>query len=643
MSTWYLNRLKTMSIAEFFFRIKQFLQKKSEQYFLKNEFPLDGLFFLNRNIFYAESISSELYPDTISIFGKEFNYIEEEINWHRDIFSGECFPIIFSKDINIRNNAKLSAKNVWEINRLQFLPHIALNYKKTGRDLYLKKFLDVLSSWIDHNPYLQGINWYSNIEVNIRLINWVLCWEILTSEGSIAKREDFKNFVETKWLPSIYQHCLYSYRNPSRFSSANNHLVSEYAGLFAASSLWQFKETEKWLKYAKNGLEEEIRLQHSTGINKEEAAEYIQFITDFFLLSFIVGEHTNQAFSKQYKQHLQEIFNYICNFLDCNGNIPKYGDEDDGKCFILDSDKKFNNFRSLLTSGSIIFRDPRLKSKSNGFDVKNQFLFGEAGKAVYESIPDNTYNESSQFYKDEGHFIFRKKDRNREIYLHFDAAPLGFLSIAAHGHADALSFILHVDGHPVFIDPGTYTYHTEPEWRHYFIGTIAHNTIRINDRDQAVNGGPTLWLKHYRTRIIDLKLSEVADSIKATHNGYVKEKATHIREILFDKSNNEFHIVDTIIVKKNKVLKVEIPFHLHPDIKVSVKDTNCYLLDNSHIRKTEFYVDEKLNPVIINGQTIPQVLGWYSESFMQKEATNVIYCNTNIDCTTTFKFLIKIN
>jgi hypothetical protein len=44
-----------------------------------------------------------------------------------------------------------------------------------------------------------------------------------------------------------------------------------------------------------------------------------------------------------------------------------------------------------------------------------------------------------------------------------DAAPLGFLSIAAHGHADALSFILHVDGSPILVDPGMFTYHTHKE------------------------------------------------------------------------------------------------------------------------------------------------------------------------------------
>lgn len=642
MRTWYLNRLKTMSIPEFFFRMKQFFQKKNEQYFLKNKFPLPELFSFKKNIINTESLSSELYPDTISIFGKEFNYTKEEINWHRDIFSRECFPVIFSKKIDIRNNAKLSAKNVWEINRLQFLPHVALNFKKTGSDFYLKKFLNILSSWIDHNPYLQGINWYSNIEVNIRLINWFFCWQILDVEKFTAENKPFIDFVETKWVPSIYQHCSYSYHNPSRFSSANNHLISEYAGLFIASSLWKFKESEKWLRYAKKGLEEEIKQQHSSGINKEEAAEYIQFITDFFLLSFVIGEKTNRPFSEEFRKNLNEIFTYIFNFLDCKSNYPKYGDEDDGKCIFFDSNKNFNNFKSLLTSGAVIFKDPVFKSKSNGFDIKNQFLFGDSGKIVYESIPDNIYNESSQFYKDEGHFIFRKKDNKKEIYLHFDVAPLGFLSIAAHGHADALSFILHVDGQPVFVDPGTYTYHTEPEWRKYFVGTLAHNTIRINKKNQAVNAGPTLWLKHYIPNVIELSQGEKIDRVKATHNGYKNEHVYHIREIVFDKIKNEFIISDTINVMKKRTIEVEIPFHIHPEVAVSCWGENCFLLNTVSDKKIEFYIDEKLNPDVIKGQTEPQILGWFSESFLKKTATNVIYCYTLIKCTTTFKFVIKI-
>ena len=642
MNSWYFNRLKTMSFAEILFRINQFLQKQEDLFFYKHILPSSELLSCKERIINADLASIKLFPDTFSVFGKEFNYTGNDINWHRDIFSGESFPLIFSKKINIRINPKASAKNVWEINRLQFLPRIALNYKISGREYYITQFVKILTSWIDQNPYLQGINWYSNIEVNIRLINWFFCWQILDVENFAAGNKQFKDFIETKWVPSIFQHCYYSYHNPSRFSSANNHLISEYAGLFIASSFWKFKESEKWLQYALKGLEKEIKKQHSSGINKEEAAEYIQFITDFFLISFIVGEKINQPFSEEFRKNVNEIFTYIFNFLDCKSNYPKYGDEDDGKCIVFDSNENFNNFKSLLTSGSVIFKDPVFKSKSNGFDIKNQILFGEAGKLAYESIPDISQIENSKFFKDEGHFIFRKQENNREIYLHFDAAPLGYLSIAAHGHADALSFILSIDGQPFFVDPGTYTYHTEPEWRKYFVGTLAHNTIRINKKNQAENAGPTLWLKHYIPNVIELSQDEKIDRIKAAHNGYKNEHAQHIREIVFNKLKNEFIISDTINVMKKRTIEVEIPFHIHPDVTVNCRGENCFLLNTGSDKKIEFYIDEKLNPDVIKGQIEPQILGWFSESFLKKTVTNVIYCYTQIKCTTTFKFVIKI-
>jgi uncharacterized heparinase superfamily protein len=226
--------------------------------------------------------------------------------------------------------------------------------------------------------------------------------------------------------------------------------------------------------------------------------------------------------------------------------------------------------------------------------------------------------------------------------MHFDAAPLGFLSIAAHGHADALSFTLNIDGFPVFVDSGTYTYHTEFEWRSYFIGTLAHNTIRINEKDQAVNGGPTLWIKHYKSSILDLDTGNGFDRIKATHDGYIKEGAEHVREIIFDRENNEFQILDTIIIRNGRKTEIEIPFHIHPDVEITRQENVFHLIPKQKARKTEFYIDEKLDPVLINGQIKPQILGWYSDSFLKKEATNVIFCKTRIEDTTTFEFKIKI-
>jgi hypothetical protein len=644
MIDWYLNRLKTFSIAEFPYRVGQYVQKTYEQYFhagksVKKQKACD-----TNAIPGFDPSFTELFPDSISVFGKSFTYSDNsETDWHRDIFSGESFPQTYSKNINIRSNPALSAKYVWEVNRLQFLPHIAFNYRKSKDEIFLNRFMSIVSSWIESNPYLLGVNWYSNIEINIRLINWFICWQALDVEKLCTENAGFKTFVEEKWLPEIYLHCGYSYKNPSKFSSANNHLIAEYSGLFIASSLWKFKESPKWQAYSREGLEKEIQRQHSSGIDREEAAEYIQFITDFFLFPYLIAIRVGKPFSKSFEKTLYEIFLYINNFLDCDGNFPKYGDEDDGRCFIFDTDEGFNNFLSLLTSAAIIFNDRQFKRKNCIFDLKNLFFFGDDGKTVFESLPLNDCNCGSVFYKDQGHFIFRKTLKNKEIYLHFDAAPLGFLSIAAHGHADALSFILHINGNPFFIDSGTYTYHTEPEWRKYFVGTLAHNTVRINKHDQALSGGPTLWLNHFRTTVTDLESGAEEEIIRAEHDGYKKEKIKHSREIIFRKLENVFEINDTIFLRNEGSVYIEIPFHLHPNVCISNAGTNNYSLKSNNECGVELTIDEKLNSKIIKGQLFPQILGWYSESFSKKVPANVIFCTTEIRETTTYKFVIKID
>ena len=625
MINWYINRLKTMSISEIPYRISQLVSKKIEKCFLKYILPRQRPQSIRASILPAFESKLPIFESNFGVFGLNFDYSQVPINWHRDIFSGREFPIAFAKSMSIRKDAELSAKNVWEINRLEFLPHIALNYRSTGEEKYLNQFVSIVESWTKENPYMLGINWYSNIEVNIRILNWFLCWEILDVQEIANKNSAFNDFVETSWLPVIYEHCKYSYSNPSKFSSANNHLISEYSGLFIAATKWKFEESDMWLEYCKKGLEIEIQKQHSNGVNKEEAAEYIQFITDFFLLPYVIGENTNNPFSINYKKHLNEIFEYIYEFTDINVNFPKYGDEDDGKVICLSTDEHYNNFKSLMTSAAILFEDGRFKSKSSGFDLKNELFFGEIGRSVFNKIVPVIQEQVSKFYKKEGHFIFRKQNNEKEIYMHFDAAPLGYLSIAAHGHADALSFLMHANGFPIFVDSGTYSYHVSKEWREYFVSTMAHNTVCIDGENQATQAGDTMWLNHYLCNVLDVQQNPNKDIVKATHSGY--KKVSHTRTIEFIKNEDTFIITDEIKNNDNEIHDINILFHLHPDITISNSDKSTFLLMHHSGIKVSLELEQQLSEVkVVKGQTEP-LLGWYSDSFMKKESTSVIISN----------------
>ncbi len=620
-----------MSVPEVIFRAQQFVQKQQEKRTQVGRPPSCSLSCLPTPLLPISETSIDLEDTIIDIFGIPFDY-GEPIDWHLDIVSGRRFPLTFAKDINIRTEEYGSAKHVWEVNRLQFLPLVALRYRQTKDARFLKQFQELVTQWNEANPYLIGVNWYSNIEVNIRLIVWYFCWEILEASLLAETDPEFITFVHQVWVPTIYQHCHYSYQNPSRFSSANNHLISEHAGLFVAASFWKFTESAQWVAHARQGLEHEILVQHSAqGVNKEEAAEYIQFITDFFLIPYVVAEQIQQPFSQRYRQTLENVLDYIFSLMDQRGNLPFYGDEDDGKVVFFDCDPP-DNFRSLLVSGVILFENAAWKNRTTGIDNKNLVLFGEAGRQVYERVSADTTPPPSRFYKSEGHFILRTANDGQEVYVHLDAAPLGFLSIAAHGHADALSWVLHVDGYPIITDVGTYTYHTEPAWRSYFIGTLAHNTIRVDRQDQAKSTGPTMWSNHYRVTVLRNETNDTHDLVVAEHNGYQHLGVTHRRALSLDKTNHTLRIVDDIMLDRPGKHTLELPLHLHPAVSIDAT-SDAYKLVTSGARPVTVRPDPALTVSVVRGETDP-ILGWYSPSFQQKEPTSVLYGTCTIEQTT---------
>ncbi|MDA0167463.1 heparinase II/III family protein [Solirubrobacter taibaiensis] len=82
-------------------------------------------------------------------------------------------------------------------------------------------------------------------------------------------------------------------------------------------------------------------------------------------------------------------------------------------------------------------------------------------------------------YPEGGYFVQRTCDR----YLIFDCGPLGD---GGHGHYDALSVEAWADGRPLVVDPGRYSYaEGDPNWRHWFRGTAAHNTVTVDGADQT--------------------------------------------------------------------------------------------------------------------------------------------------------------
>lgn len=563
-----------MGFREIFFRLSGELKKNYEKRFIAGKTPqFKALPKDPQSIFSASREKLKDGPKSkIALLDFELD-TNNKIDFHRDPATGGCYKKEFYGDIDIRFDRKKSAKRVWEISRLQFLPYIAKRAE-------IQKTFAILSSWQEENPYLTSVNWYSAMEAALRLVSFVLTWEALDFNKICLKSRRAKEFRNKIWLPLIYSHVRYLSSHLSAYSSANNHIIIEAAGLYISSVFWIFPESEKWQRRSRDILEKEIVRQHSpSGVNREEASGYVQFVLDALIAAKIAEKNSKNKFSGRYSSMLKKISRFSADLTDAHGNIADYGDNDNGK---------------FIPPGLI-----------------------EAGRI--------RKSPNSSFYKNEGHFFFKKQLGSKEIFMHFNAAPLGYLSTAAHGHADALSFTLNIDGRQYLVDSGTYIYHGAPKWRRYFVGTLAHNTIRIDKKDQAQFIGPTLWGKKYKCKVIATSQSKSREMVIAKLSGLAN--VAHTRKVLFEKKSDRITVADQLLPQKKGGHLFEFCLHLHPEAKIIKLSAHTYSIQRQGSRKIILRLDKRFAFQTIHGDE-SKPLGWYSPRFHVKIPSTAIYNRT---------------
>ena len=176
------------------------------------------------------------------------------INWHRDYSSGVTGPMKYSGLINYRRaDVTGDAKYVWELNRLQHLVMFALAGVWTGNEDYTKEINRQTHSWQAQNPFMMGLNWKSPLEAGMRLISWA--YVLFLYSGLNQRLEVYPSTMGEL----VYQHQYFVRKFYSKYSSANNHLIGEMAGLYVGSVFWpHYRESDEWRAFARRKLIEEI-------------------------------------------------------------------------------------------------------------------------------------------------------------------------------------------------------------------------------------------------------------------------------------------------------------------------------------------------------------------------------------------------
>ncbi len=565
---------------------------------------------------------------SLDIFALRGVDLGQRPRWNRDPKTGIEAPLAFGKTLDCRDPDIVGdIKYLWEPNRHLHFVTLAQAYAMTGKDKYFHSLAEQLDSWLHCCPHRLGPNWASSMEAAIRLINWSIAWQLIGGAQSRIFAGSHYLELRARWLRSVYQHAEFIRGWLSLYSSANNRLIGEAAGLFVAGLSWpHWRRSGTWVDTGKRILEREALAQNAPdGVNREQSVSYQRLVLDLLLFCMLAGNANGQRFAVDYETRMESMLDYLASIMDRGGNVAQFGDADDGHVSHLSQGSGSCPYRSLLATGAILFGRGDFKLKAGPLDDKTRWLVGAKADEQYRQLDaEKTRLPLRQAFPEGGYYVLGCDfDTPNEIRLVADAGPLGYRSIAAHGHADALSFTLSAGGGEIFIDPGTYAYHTQIAWRQYFRGTSAHNTVRIDGLDQSVQGGNFMWLKKANAGCSLWRSSAEKDSFEGWHDGYLRlgDPVKHRRSIELDKAARLVVVHDTLEMAEDH--DVELFYHCSEHCSVAPADNGFVLTrDETAIR---LILPQAANARIelYHGSLAPMA-GWVSRAFDTRTPTSTI-------------------
>lgn len=425
--------------------------------------------------------------------------------------------------------ATLPTDEEWRIEWSKFYYGLDLAHAfvETGEARFPCAWQRLVRSWMLQVP----VDYDSSDVIGRRVQNWIYAWQIFASSS------DFPGFSEdftTALLTSITAQVRYL---RSHLTLERNHRTLELYALFiVALALPHLDPDRALLNFAMNELYENVITDMRTdGVHREGSTHY-----HCIVLRSLLGARENArrfgfSFPEDYDARLERACEFALHCRRPDGGIPALSDSDTG------------DFADLLTLAAELLDRP---------DFLYSATLGRTGvppRQRYVSFPEGGYFLQRSGWGDES------TPFSHERFLILDCGPLGD---GGHGHYDALNVEIAAHGRPLIMDPGRYTYAEEsPNWRRWFKGTAAHNTVCIDHLDQTPyrRGKPKgpvaqgLLLERYSTPQLDLLCGQVTSPVY---------EVIHTRWVVFV-GEEYWIIVDKL--SGDRPHHYDLRFHLAPE------------------------------------------------------------------------------
>ena len=556
------------------------------------------------------------------------------IQWNYDYVSGFHWKNQYSlsyDQVNLKSTSDI--KKPRELSRSHHMLHCGIAYKVTNDKKYADLIFRQIQDWDEHNPLMGSVNWECAMDVAIRAINWMTALRLVSNHIDFAK-------VDHTFSNLLYKHGWFIYRNLEKNAYNNhNHYLSDVIGLIYLGLLFKDidKEAARWFNEGKRELFKEMRYEIlPSGMSYERSTNYNRLVLEIFLNGILLLKYNGEEIPSDIWYRLKNMFYFIMNSIQPNGETPIIGDQDNGRVLPFGTESIID-FRYLLSIGAVLFEDGLLKHYSSGYNVYCNMLADENAKRRFESVKEINTPLISQAYADIGFYIMRSK----KFFVLFNASGKSKypeLLGGTHTHSDLLSFDLCYDGQSFIRDAGSYVYSSYPKERLKFRSTSMHNTITIDGLSQNIMKENVLWdfERNALPSIIKYDFNKERDIVIASHNGFERldNPVNHKRSLSLNKIKDSLEIVDTLSCDGGVVHTFEYNLHFDTSVVLKKVDANTIVATLDNRTLTIRFSSNQLYELNI----LPTEI---SKSYGVKEASSKICLTIKADHSTDIKTIIE--
>lgn len=454
-------------------------------------------------------------------FGQEFAY-GAEIDWQSDPVTRKAWPSVHHADVPVHGGdvGLGDVKHVWELSRQQFLVDLGKAWFLTGNGEDARAIERLVRSWIAGNPYATGVNWSCALEPAFRVFSWLWTYHLAT--------DSLDDAFHLQWAESFYDHARFIEQHLELYSSPYNHLVAEAAALYMVGACFpEFSDAGRWRARGRTILEERLAQQfYADGGSVEQSTFYHHATTGFYLLAGLLARATGDDLSPSVWAAVERALDFSTSLIQPDGKTPTIGGADDGKPIRMEH-LPFWDFRPYQAIGAVIFDRPDFKSVAGRFFEDALWLLGPSGRDRFEAMRTKE-PQTVAHLNASGYHLLRSDWSKTADYVCFDcgeqAAGMRTDGVAnsMHGHADCLSVILWLRGQRVLVDSGLFAYNCGGDWEAHFRETGAHNTAKIDGRDQAKHIRKMAWSHSYRASLESHGQDSAGAWVLGSHDGYAR-------------------------------------------------------------------------------------------------------------------------